>query len=246
MFRRLLFVLLLASCGRINFDAVGVAGDSGQIGDASSDADQSDATVLPDDLVFYFDFEGPVTLDRTRAHSGTCTNCPTAAAGRIGRGADFDGSQCIFIPDSSALRLSVFTFAAWAKTDSQSGPMVVYGRPLNEATTSENTREIYLQSEPRWLVGMHDGQALGVVPSNSTEWHHLAGAFDGSNLTMYFDGSLVDTRDMGPSEYTDGDERIGCDFDFGSPASFFTGQVDELRLYSRELSAAEVAQLAAM
>jgi predicted outer membrane repeat protein len=80
-----------------------------------------------------------------------------------------------------------------------------------------------------------------------TNWHHLAVVMSGSvssNLTFYVDGVasgvVTATNVLTPS----GDKHIGALLD-GSLLAFFGGSLDELRLYNRPLSAAEVGRLAA-
>ncbi|MHC4645956.1 MAG: LamG domain-containing protein [Planctomycetota bacterium] len=77
------------------------------------------------------------------------------------------------------------------------------------------------------------------------EWVHAAGTYDGSLVKCYVNGQVVgdnyeavaialsqDTNDLGIGNRPDGEERQ------------FRGSVDEVRVYSRALSAAEVAWLA--
>ncbi len=80
-----------------------------------------------------------------------------------------------------------------------------------------------------------------------TNWHHLAVVKNGSgpsNLTFYVDGVasgvVTATNVLTPS----GDKHIGALLD-GSLLAPLRGQIDELRLYNRALSAAEVGRLAA-
>jgi hypothetical protein len=79
----------------------------------------------------------------------------------------------------------------------------------------------------------------------TTQWVHLAGVDDGSQLMMYVDGrfsasvawSLGIERDPNPLV-------IGCTLQgLGSPTSFFNGQIDEVGLYNRALSPNEIAAL---
>ena len=70
------------------------------------------------------------------------------------------------------------------------------------------------------------------------QWSHLAATFDGSTARFYIDGAEVASRayagDVGASDTW----RIGA---YGSaPGGFFDGVVDDVRIYGRALSAAEV------
>ncbi|MEM7351802.1 MAG: LamG domain-containing protein, partial [Acidobacteriota bacterium] len=76
-------------------------------------------------------------------------------------------------------------------------------------------------------------------------WHHVAGVFDGTDLVLYVDG-IEDGRvdASGRTIDTTADLQIGRNWNLGV-SSFFSGQLDELRLYDRALSAAEIGTLAA-
>jgi len=76
------------------------------------------------------------------------------------------------------------------------------------------------------------------------QWHNLVGTFNGEKLSLYFDGELVATREL--TEYTNmyiTDEpliiaRGHQDF------YFLDGQLDEIRIYDRELTESEVLAIA--
>jgi hypothetical protein len=73
-------------------------------------------------------------------------------------------------------------------------------------------------------------------------WHHFAATYDGTTISWYGDGLLIGSA-AHPGLNTQGDVRIGKRIDTGG---FFPGQVDEVQIYSRVLSEAEVAGLAGM
>ncbi|MEP7355812.1 MAG: LamG domain-containing protein, partial [Anaerolineales bacterium] len=79
-----------------------------------------------------------------------------------------------------------------------------------------------------------------------TDWHHLAVVVDGTgagNLTFYVDGAASGTVTASGILTPTGSKLIGALSDGGLFAQF-GGDLDELRLYDRSLSAAEVARLA--
>ena len=81
-------------------------------------------------------------------------------------------------------------------------------------------------------------------------WHHVVGTYDGSALRLYVDGKLVAStpRTGGIGKGGDGSGNwfvIGKDYDQTVDQRWFDGKIDGVRVYSRVLSAAEVATLAA-
>ena len=249
--RWFVIILLLASCGRINFEKLAIVEDDGAIagqdGAGAIDADKGttvDAAGLPSGLVFNFSFdEGLPTVDSTGAHPANCTACPTPIDGRVGEGAFFDGTQCLFIPDSPALRSTDFTFAAWVKPTNIDGTGVVYGRPLDSDVGNLNTREIYIRPTGTWNVGINAVLLSSTTPQAINEWHHIAGVLEGGVLRMYFDGINGGFTGSQAPLYSDEEDTIGCDLDSAALNSFFVGRLDEVQLYNRALTAAEIAAL---
>jgi hypothetical protein len=68
-------------------------------------------------------------------------------------------------------------------------------------------------------------------------WTHLAQTWDGSTLRLYIDGAEVATQPSPGTLITStGQVRIG-----GSSGQFFSGLIDEVRIYNRARTAAEIA-----
>lgn len=86
-------------------------------------------------------------------------------------------------------------------------------------------------------------QNTGVSTASMTlgEWHHVVGTYDGSKIKFYLDGLPKDTTSIAGSLSTDNfDFVVGARFRFYDRK--FDGRVDEVRLYDRALSDAEILQ----
>lgn len=90
-------------------------------------------------------------------------------------------------------------------------------------------------------VGTSMKQAVSTATVPVGGWHQVAGTFDGQRVCVYIDGVLAGTTaakgSLGPAPGTN--LMVGADP--VDPESRFTGAVDEVRLYNRSLSAAEIA-----
>ncbi len=74
------------------------------------------------------------------------------------------------------------------------------------------------------------------IPINT--WSHLASTYDATTLRLYVDGFEMAIQDLGESLLTsDGPLRFGGNGVFGQ---YFQGMIDEVRIYNRALSAAEI------
>jgi acyl dehydratase len=69
-------------------------------------------------------------------------------------------------------------------------------------------------------------------------WTHLAVTYDGATIRVYVNGTQVATRaQTGPITTSTGVLRIGGNAVW---SEFFQGLIDEVRIYSRALTAAEI------
>ena len=63
-------------------------------------------------------------------------------------------------------------------------------------------------------------------------WHRVAFAWDDANRTLYVDGvAVTEDSQSGPASCVGG-LSLGCG-DNASPATFFTGLIDDVRIYNR-------------
>ena len=83
-----------------------------------------------------------------------------------------------------------------------------------------------------------DLDVRGTAQLATNMWTHLAATFDGSNLRFYVNGGLVATRAVaGSMSASTGALRIGGNATWGE---WFGGLIDDLRVYNRALSQAEI------
>ena len=84
----------------------------------------------------------------------------------------------------------------------------------------------------------------GSISVNDGQWHHVAGVYDGSVMSLYIDGELdVSSRCSGSIDVTDKPLYIGENSE--EPNRFWNGFIDEVRIYNYGLSQSEIENLAA-
>ncbi|MDQ3365196.1 MAG: LamG domain-containing protein [Myxococcota bacterium] len=245
MLRWLALVACTAACGRLSFTSIGT--------DAAAESAESDAidasptgtdAIVDRSVMLSLDFDGPDPLgDASRfAHQSTCTSCPTFEPGRQGLAARFTRGNCIVLADAPAFRPAVFTVAAWVRPRIDAH-MTFIGRPIDPPNTIANSYELWRADDGIWYAAIEPrGLSAGSTPPDL--WHHVAATYDGTAMTLYLDGVLRDTIASTAAPHGASDVRIGCDVNVGVVESFFDGWIDDIRLYDRALSAAEVATLA--
>jgi hypothetical protein len=132
------------------------------------------------------------------------------------------------------------TVAAWVKMDN---PNVGTGRMIVRPKFTGLGLGKW-KSEVHGSISLTTGTSMGIDGGNQDlNWHHLAVSFDATTLRMYVDGQLVNSQ---PCSFlyltTLQDYRIG----YWPTPEWFEGSVDDLRFYSRTLSASEIQALAAL
>ncbi len=139
---------------------------------------------------------------------------------------------------------------AWVKTTSTRGGRIVgFGDQANTANASTITdRVLYLDNSGRPNFMINDTAMRTVTARNGINdgnWHHVVGVADGSGMQLFVDGARV-ARDQ---RYTAGRSyqgywRIGSDITnsfTNRPSDLaLAGQLDEVAVYPRGLSLAEV------
>lgn len=150
-----------------------------------------------------------------------------------GRAVKFDGNYNIslgYIPHSS--KMSV---AAWVKYDSANAPLSSF-----VSTYSDGPK--FMQDGNQFL-GYNSVYAAPSVLSGAIDdaWHFLVVTIDGVNLKFYIDGNLIGTI---PSANDDNSTTAIYMLGYGNNVNEnWHGAIDDLRFYSRALSASEVNSL---
>lgn len=203
-------------------------------------------------LVAAYGFEeasGTQVIDASGYANHGTTSGPTppgptrVTTSQFGRALKFDGvDDWVTIKDSASLDLTTgLTIEAWvyptvwlsgwkmAVIKEQTGGLAygLYGnsygdKPSNVENIGASDRILY--------AGTH-------LPTNA--WTHLGVTYDGSTQKLYVNGALAGSRSQtGAITLSGGSLRIGGNSVWGE---WFTGYIDEVRVYNRALSSAEIA-----
>ncbi len=213
--------------------------------DAVPDAHAQAST--PPGLVAAYGFSegtGSMTADSSGyANTGSVVGAAWTASGQFGSALSFDGSTTSVSASSAAwLDLTgAMTVEAWVYPTTAAAEF--------RAVVAKNYAYFLYASVVGYcgdgtpLAGIQIGASmsstacLGHALALGT-WTHLAATYDGSALTFYENGAPVaSTAATAPILSTTGTLEIGGS-QFGE---HFEGRIDEVRVYSRALTAAEIA-----
>jgi hypothetical protein len=196
----------------------------------------------PSHAVASYGFEeaaGTTIADESGANDGVTGGATRTNTGRFGRALSFDGDDDIAsVPDTAALDLTAgMTLEAWVRPRGATG----WRSAIFKESAGGLAYALYANSEtdvPSANIG-GDGGARGTATLDPDKWAHLAATYDGTTLKLLVNGAQVATRNLpdalGPG---DGPLTFGANNVWGER---FRGLIDEVRVYGRALSAAEVA-----
>jgi hypothetical protein len=184
---------------------------------------------------------GATTTDESGfGNTGAIAGATWTTDGRYGGALSFDGvNDWVTINDTAALDLTTgMTLEAWVLPSTLSGWRTVLlkersgGLVYSLYTSGDGTRPSGYVATP--------GEVGVVGPSSvsTTTWTHLAVTYDGATLRLFVNGAQVATRTLtAPIAASTGALRIGGNSVW---TEFFRGRIDEVRIYNRALTAAEI------
>lgn len=240
----LLIIILIAVFG------VGMAGAAIYFG-GSGGGDNSQGINLQKGLVGWWKMDGNAKDSTPNSNHGTVTGATltTDRKSQANKAFSFNGSSnYISVADSSSLRVGTpsFTFSAWINPGTitgcgadGSGPVCII---FNKESAYEwaiasngNINWAIANSSPGWAW-----RSSGLNAPSGT-WTHVVVTYNGSKIITYKNGGSPNSQD-GSGNITNNSNglRIGARGAPGAASSFFPGSINDVRIYSRALSAVEV------
>jgi len=190
---------------------------------------------------FSFDGLGGLLNDSSgNQNTGTLGPMVVPTSGKYAGGLVFNGANYVTINDSDSLDLTTgLTLEAWVNPSvpirywstvvlKEQPDFLVYGLFAG----SPGGRPAFYISSP-FLVGVEGSNALPVKT-----WSHLAATYDGVTLRLYVNGVEVgNTVSIGSIVTSSEPLRMGGNAIW---SEYFTGVLDEVRVYGRALTAGEI------
>lgn len=154
----------------------------------------------------------------------------------------FTGSEYMLVSNMPSLS-NGYTYSAWAKsnlTAQQAGILVQKGVGSNGSYGLSHFQTVYNCRHRNSSSGLQDITALNPT---DTLWHHLVSTWDGSTLKLYIDGVLNGSLSVN-TFYPFSTELVIGALHIGNAISFFySGKIDDVAVWNRPLSPAEILDL---
>lgn len=182
-------------------------------------------------------------LDSSGNNNGGSLNSTTSVQGANGipNGAfAFDGSTSyIGLPGSNLAVSSNFSLSSWVKLDAtiNSGWNFIFA-----GTTGDFGFGVQIDSSPMIIftkVSIFDAGSSN-SPITKQVWHQAGFTYNNGTITYYLDGQPFGTT-VASSTFSGSIKSIG--WRSGDPSGHFKGAIDDVRLYTKTLSALEMSNL---
>ena len=169
---------------------------------------------------------------------------PAWTDGRFGKALDFDGADnYVNVPFNVINSAQSFSVEAWVKADTLTMPD--WQKVIASDRAGGNSWDLCLLSDN--VFGFYVWNTAGSSFSARTDsvlpdtWYHLVGVYDSmeGQINIYLNGvGTTPVAMTGTAAESSGPLRIGANI--LAPATMFDGVIDEVKLYSRALTAAEI------
>jgi hypothetical protein len=156
--------------------------------------------------------------------------------GLLGKARTFNGSSDSVVVNTTITNgLSKITIEGWIYSTAIKTYNTIVAKH-NFASASGTSFICYLNSTNNLLCFISNGStqnsSISPQPISLNTWHHFAVTYDGSYISLYVDGVMVDqdaqSGNLPASSYN---LRFG-DSDYSSGTDLFTGYIDEIRISS--------------
>ena len=208
------------------------------------------AHAVTDGLVAYwaFDEESSDTASDSsgNGHDGALIGDPQwTKDGYFGGALEFDqAGDEVNVPFHADLNQEVFTICAWANVETGGTGHRAVVSSRNEPPTSGYI--FYCEPGNTWQFWTGDGgwKSVQGPAVNLDEWDHLAGVYADGTQKLYVNGELVGEIASVPNVNPSQELLIGAGANERANHEYlFKGKIDEVRVYDRALSEAEIASV---
>jgi Concanavalin A-like lectin/glucanases superfamily len=207
-----------------------------------------------DALVAHYSFDGTLKDSSGNNNNGTAVGTITYVPGPLGMAALFDGKSSVQVNDSDSLDLGKeFTFSVWLNEDptdidKSRGILTKLGSDLNTTIPAYSISERSLQPELQ-RYDASDAIDFSALSSgrriDAHRWQLLTITYDGESVRFYRNGELFSQKESAGGTRLAGSSGM---LQIGMAALqdgkvFYSGRMDDLRIYNRALAQPEIAVL---
>jgi hypothetical protein len=202
-------------------------------------------------LIARYTFDGNANDSSGNGNNGTLVGPVALTTDRFGapnRAYSFNGQNTyISVPASASLNspTTAITQAAWVYLYGTSLVGSGFDPLIMKSLTTENGFMYRMVANPDYIAAAFNTWdtsqgAAQVTPLN--QWHHVATVFNGSTLRMYYDGAFIGSQPMVMTIVSD-NRPLTIGADVPGVLEIFNGRIDDVCIYNRALTDADILQL---
>lgn len=191
---------------------------------------------------------GSTAIDSSgNSNTGTEVNSPTYVAGKIGPYAlSFNGTNQ-YVSTTNIVNTPVSTVSAWIYIISSPTASTVVAGFINGSDHATYDKDLYIGTDGKIYFYIYDSNLkttstpASAIPTN--QWVMVTGTQDGTTAYAYVNGVQVGSVAAGNSYTGYSQPDLMISNNTSNFTGFFSGREDDVRFYSRALSASDVTQL---
>nr|WP_315247274.1 LamG-like jellyroll fold domain-containing protein [uncultured Flavobacterium sp.] len=193
------------------------------------------------------EISGTQGIDSWGANHGTLASTASRSTGKYGNALQLDGTANSYatLPTGIVSTLNDFTISAWVKMDALANWMRVFDFGTGTSKYLFLSVQTGTAGSIRYAI-KNGGSEQGITYNFATPlntWTHFAVTQSGNTCSIYINGALVassTTITIKPSTIGSTNQNYLGKSQWNDP--MFKGAIDEFRIYSRALSASEIAE----
>jgi hypothetical protein len=230
-------VMFIVGCGPTYIDAVGLA-----------------PSTLGEGLVAHWTFDqtdGPILEDDSgNRRIGTISGATFRTDGRFGSALHFGRGDSVTV-ENFPHAMSSWTFSAWLRIAAEDMPNDGFGTVISTELMQEGGWQLQTRDHSQgiyWTFAYWIGPGLNYAHHECVcfelgRWSHATVVVDGPNnrLSFYVDGK-PEKSDLLPAPIRPGSSSLFMG-KWMEPGRLFAGSIDDVAIYNRALSPAEVTEL---
>jgi uncharacterized repeat protein (TIGR01451 family) len=197
--------------------------------------------LLNHQLIAHYTFDANNTVDDSFNGNDGVNNGVTFVAGKMGSAASFNGgSHITVIENSTPNRVNRWqiTYGWWFRANTMSTRWGIVSR-LSSRWSGYNLSVGTVERIACWWNDYVNSDFVPVVWT----WYHAMCVFDGSVMRLYVNGVLQSDSVSYPNGLSVGADSMKIGVFYTTNSLPFDWLIDDVRIYSRALSASEIAQL---
>ena len=206
--------------------------------------------------LYYWPLEesGNTSASDATGHGNTAAlhGAPICVSGnKYGNALSFDGVDDYLSTSVLQTNPNVFTLSLWFKTTSTTGGKLIGLGDAQTGTSGHYDRHLYMDNAGIIYFGCYNGSVQTIsaaLACNDNAWHYAAAALSNAGMMLYVDGVLAASNtNVTSGENYSGYWRMGFDNLTGwtnvPSSNYFSGQLDDIRVYDKAISASDIASL---